>query len=302
MTFTKKYSNPLNPFNDLKHLTTCPIYLYNFVMEQISKKTSIKDKLLPLPFFLLMTVAVALMLGALLFLMYSVVLTVALKSAMVFLIVFAASMICAGFGVLALNGFFAYGKYYKKRKGETAKPEQKPQNAPKSFKDYLTLQNIALLILLVGAVCAIISAALGVINRDKWTKTISPYREKNGYYADINHREIRYTLGGDESPNKIVVDLDTKNAVIIYTEDETKQSFVLISGYEKYQNQIVLALSNNTLTITEGEQPPLDGALEKLLFFMFDENKIEKQIKIYVPKAYKDIIVLQGEHIVTKTN
>ncbi|MBO4380593.1 MAG: hypothetical protein J5815_00390 [Clostridia bacterium] len=269
-------------------------------MEQIAPKTSIKDRLLPLPFFLLMTVAVVLMLGALLFLMYSIVLTVAFKSAMVFLIVFAASMICAGFGVLSLNGFFAYGKYYKKRKGEIPKTEQKPQNAPKSFKDYLTLQNIALLVLLVGAICAIISADLGVINRDKWVQTIAPYMEKNGYYADINHREVRYTLDGEDSPNKIVVELSSKTAVIIYSEDETKQSFVFVNGYEKYQKQIGLTLDNKTLTISEGEQPSLDGALEKLLFFMFDENKIEKQIKIYIPASYKDAITLQGEYIIAQ--
>lgn len=269
------------------------------------KLTSFKEKLLPLPFFLLMTLVVLLFLGGLLFLMYSVILVVALKSAMVFLLTFAASGILIGAGLLSLNGFFAYGKYYDKKttkqlvSAKTAK--QKPANE-KSFKDYFTLQNVALGVLLIAAVCAVISAALGAMQREKWVQTISAYMEKNNYYSDIEYREYRYPLGGETDVNGIIVDLNDKNAVVVYTSEDDKQGFIVINGYEKYKNQITLSKSGRVLTVSEGEQPSLDGAMEKLLFFMFDENKIESQIKIYIPEDMKDAVSVEGEYIVAKQN
>ena len=267
------------------------------------KWTDFKERLLPLPFFLLMTLAVALFLGGLLFLMYSVILVVALKSAMVFLLIFAASGILIGAGLLSLNGFFAYGKYYNSKTGkqlDSSKPSPKKPTSEKSFKDYFTLQNIALVVLLIAAICAVISAALGAMQRDKWVQTISAYMEKNNYYADIKYREYKYTLGSEQDINNIVVDLYDKNAVVIYTTDEQKQGFLVINGYEKYKNQITLSKSGRTLTVSEGEQPSLDGAMEKLLFFMFDENKIESQIKIYIPENMKDAVLVEGELIIAK--
>ncbi|MBR4800183.1 MAG: hypothetical protein IK048_00680 [Clostridia bacterium] len=257
--------------------------------------TSFKEKLLPLPFVLLMTLAVVFLLGGLLFFMYSIILVAALKSAMVFLLVFAASMICVGFGLLSLNGFFAYGKYYKKRMDKSYVP---PQKEEKTLKDYITPQNVALVVLLVGAICAISSAALGCMNRDKWVQTLSTYMEQNDYYADVKYREVRFQTTDDI--NAIVVELDVKNAVIIYTEDADKQGFITVDGYEKYKNQLSLTVKNRTLTVTEGERPSLDGAKEKLLFFMFDENEIENQIRIYIPKELENSIDIEGEYILAK--
>lgn len=255
---------------------------------------------MPLPFFLLMTLAVVLILGGLLFLMYSIIMTVALESAMVFLLVFAASWICFGLGLLSLNGFFAYGKYYKKFKNGTLDKVQKTPQNEKTFKDYITLQNVALVVLLVAAICAIVSAALGTINRDKWVQARAPYMAKLGYYADVEYRDYKYTAGATGDVNEIVVDLSGKNAVVIYTDDAQKQGFVIVNGYEKYIGQIQIVRSGKTLTIAEGEKPSLDGALEKLLFFMFGENEIEKQIKIYVPSNLKDTVTVKGEYVLAK--
>ncbi len=270
-------------------------------MKQIenAKWNNFKEKLLPLPFFLLMTLAVVLFLGGLLFLMYSIILVVALNSAMVFMIVFAASGISVGLGLLSLHGFFAYGKYYKKQKGELV-PNAKKDPNEKTFKDYITLQNVALIVLLIAAVCSIVSAALGCINRDKWVNAISPYMASHEYYADVAFREYKYNAGGVEDSNKIVIDLDEKNAVIVYTDDPSKQSFVVINGFEKYVKQINVTQANRVITISEGQKPELDGVLEKLLFFMFDENKIERQIKIYIPVSQKDSIIIEGEYIISK--
>ena len=258
-----------------------------------------KERLLPLPFLLLMTLAVVLFLGALLFLMYSIVTVTAFKSAMVFFIVFAASGICTGLGLLSLHGFFAYGKYYKKHKG-TLVSAPKTATAEKTFKDYITLQNVALIILLVATVFAIVSAALGCINRDKWVQATSPYMEKVGYNADVNYREYRYSVGDAEDANKLVINLKDKNAVVIYTDEASKQGFVTICGYDKYKNEIVIQRNGRTLTLTEGEQPCLDGATEKLLFFLFQENEIEKQIKIYIPASLKYSFVIEGEYVKAK--
>ena len=111
--------------------------------------------------------------------MYSIVLVIALESAMVFLIIFAASLICFGLGALSLHGFFAYKKYYKNRINgfSSSKTAQNNNQSQKTFKDYLTIQNVSLIILLVGAILAIASAALGCMNRDKWTKAVANYME-----------------------------------------------------------------------------------------------------------------------------
>ena len=272
-------------------------------MEKIADPTrhSFKERLLPLPLFLLMTLAVLLMLGGALFFMYSIIIVVALNSAMAFLLIFAAGTICVGLGILSLNGFFSYKKYYKNHIQGISYSSPKTDTKDKTFKDYLTLQNISLAILLVGAICAIVSAALGAMNRDKWVQAISSYMKQNGYYSDINYREIRYSAEGESGINSIVIDLNGKNAVVIYSEEESKQSFVIINGYEKYENQIALSKTNGVLKVSEGQQPALNGALEKLLFFMFDENKIESQIKIYIPVTKKDAIKIEGKYIEAQT-
>ena len=258
------------------------------------------QKLLPLPLFLLVASAALFTLGGLLFFMYSIIIVVALKSPMAFLIVFALSLICIGFGLLSLHGFFVYKKYYDSKKYGTNSPSlSTSQKTDKTFKDYLTVQNISLVVLLVGAICAVASAALGAMNREKWVQATSDYLQQNGYYADVNYRETRYQLSA--GINHIVVDLNEKNAVVIYTENQAKQSFVIVNGYEKYVGQISLTNSNGTLTVKEGQRPSLNGALEKLLFFMFDENKIEEQIKIYIPLSQKDVIQIDGEYIVAQT-
>ena len=256
--------------------------------------------LMPLPLVLTMAFAVAFLLGAPLFFAYSVALTVALKSAMAFLIVFATSLISLGFGLLLLHGFFVYKKYYEQKKNNLTPAKAPKAQTEKTFKDFLTVQNLALVFLLVGAACAIVSAALGAINREKWVKTVSPYMQQNGYYADVEYREYRYATSQTDGVQQIHVDLDGKQAVVIYTEDAQRQDFVFVCGYEKYVSQLKVSKNGDTLTIAEGERPSLDGALEKMLFFMFDENKIENQVKIYVPKVLKDTIQIDGEYIVAQ--
>jgi len=271
-------------------------------MKKIASEKSQKflESLLPLPLFLTMGFSVLFLLGGLLFFIYTIVLTVALKSAMAFLLAFAITMISIGFGLLLLHGFFVYKKYYADKKSGIV--PQKPQKSKddKTFKDFLTLQNVSLVILLLGAVFAIISALLGALNRDKWVNAISPYMEKNGYYSDVEYREYRYISTEADGVNGIIVDLDGKQAVVIYTEDAQRQGFIIVGGYDKYENQIQISKNARILTITEGENPRLDGALEKMLFFMFDENEIEKQVKIYIPLSMKDIVKITGDYIEAK--
>ena len=266
------------------------------------KTESFKDKFLPLPLVLTMALFVVLCLGGVLFFIYAITLMVALNSAMVFLLILATSLLCEGLGILSLHGFFAYKKYYQNRisgfydppKSESKKVEQK------TFKDYLTIQNVSLVILLIGAIFAIVSAALGCMNRAKWVNAVSEYMESHDYYADVEYREYRYIATESEEIKSIKIDLYNKNAVIIYTPDEQKQGFVTITGYDKYKNQIDVKLIGNQLIISEGERPSLDGTLEKMLFFMFDENRIEKQIKIYIPADLKDVISVEGECIIAR--
>ena len=273
---------------------------YNLSMQKKDSNTqNIKEKLLPLPLFVTMALFVLLSLGGLLFFAYSIALVVAMHSAMVFLIAFATAFISEGLGALSLHGFFAYKKYYKNRISGF-KPQPEAQAKEKTFKDYLTIQNVSLVLLLVGAVFAIASAALGALSRDKWIKAVSPYMSSHDYYADVEYRNYRYTATQTDGVKSIEIDLDGKTAVVIYTDDAQYQGFVTVSGYEKYNNQISIKLNGEHLEIREGEKPNLDGSLERMLFFMFDENKIEKQIKIYVPLSLKDSVEIDGEYIVAR--
>ncbi len=238
---------------------------------------------------------------------YSIVTAIAFKSAMVYMIFAGACALCLGAGLGCIHLFKVYYKFYERKMGLAPAVQKdlktKTYDKKKSIKDYLTLINVSIAILLLGAIFTIISAALGCINRDNWVEAKADFMQRCGYYADVDYREFRYSsdgISGDsQSINKIDFSLASQNAVIIYNNDANKNGFIVIQSFFKFENQLSIAVSKSgTITITENDRPVREGTLEKLLFFLFTDNKAEKQIRVYIPESLQARIQISGNNII----
>lgn len=270
-----------------------------------TQKNSVPKRILiNIPFVLIVAAIIACFGGGALMLFYSVVCAIAFKSAMIYLIVAGASaiLLSAGLGFIVL--YKKYYSFYNKKMGWIIQGKDDAQTVTettqKSFKDYLTLPNFSLAILAIGAIFTIISAVLGCTDRSQWVASISSFREYNGYYSDIQNPQIQYPINaGDKDIDKIKIDLIDKIAVVLYTDDAEKQGFVIVNAYTKFENHLVTARSKDgVVTITENPSPKRNETLDRLLFFVFDDFSVEKQVLIYIPKAYKDDITIEGENVI----
>lgn len=270
-----------------------------------TKKNSVPKRILiNIPFIFIVAAIIACLGGGALLFFYSVVCAVAFCSAMIYLIVAGASaiLLSAGLGFIVL--YRKYYSFYNKKMGwiiqKKSNDDAVTKTERKSFKDYLTLPNFSLAILAIGAVFTIISAVLGCTDRSKWVDAISSFREYNGYYSDIQNPQIQYPISAsDNDIAKIEIDLIDKIAVVVYTDDAEKQGFIIINAYTKFENHLVTARSKDgVVTITENPSPKRNETLDRLLFFVFDDFSVEKQVLVYVPQAYKDDITVEGEKII----
>lgn len=255
-----------------------------------------------MPFVLIVALSVFFFGAGALLSMYSIIIAVAWKSAMAYLIIAGGGALCIAAALGLIVAFKKYHKFYEKKMGLYQAPAPATKTyKEKKLKDYLTLSNCALAIALLGSVLTVVSAFLGAIERQSWVDAKADYMQSNGYYADISTISLNYPADGMEGGKaieKININLTNKNAVVIYRAKTS--GFISIDGYETYVNQIACSYNSNTgeISIAENAKPKLDGALEKLLFFVFDEYALEGQIRIYIPSEYKDIITINGEHIV----
>ncbi len=264
--------------------------------------------LINIPFVLIVILIVACIGVGALALFYTFVCSVAFKSAMISLLLFGGSFIFVGIGLLMIEVFKKYHKFYEK-KMDVAPPSEEVatktyDTKQKTFKDYLTYENVCLAILLVGAILCIISAALGSIERDKWIEDTKSYYNQAGYYNENKDFTLSYRVDGqlasDKQVEKIVIELENKVAVVKY--DSSVRDLITIDGYSSYDGQLsVFSLDNNRqIKLSEGDAPTLDGALEKLMFFLWIDTKYERQVIITIPEAYRTTIEIVGEYILAQ--
>ncbi len=266
------------------------------------KPQSLQKIALCIPFALIVTVIVACIGAGAIALFYAFVCTVAFKSAMISLLLFGGSFVLVGIGLLMIDVFKKYRKFYQKKMGAT-QDEKPPVNQPskKTFKDYLTYENVCYAILLVGTILCIISAALGAIERDKWLSETEQYFNQVGFYNQSKTLNLSYNVEGlsssEDSIQEIILDLDNKVAVVKY--DDNAGDLITIYGYTSYEGQInVLTLDNHRqIKICEGEAPSYEGALEKLMFFLWTDSATERQIVITIPSEYQGAITINGKYI-----
>lgn len=264
------------------------------------------------PFVLMVALMIALFGGGLLLIFYSIASLFAFKSSMIFLILAGAGLIAIGAGLGLIVAYKKYFEFYNKKMGweypDAPKKEDKSVvDGKKTFKDYVTLPNVALVVLALGALFTIISAALGCINRDKWVDDTKTFMESNGYYSNVEHRTHKDTIletGTSDRINRIEINFIEKQAVIIYTTDTDKLGSVYYDYYVKFSNQLSFTRSKDgTVTITESAPPLIEEtALKKLFFFIFKDFNVEKQVLIYLPEDTKEdmpnYIEIVGEKVI----
>ncbi len=283
------------------------------------KQSAAKSALIYVPFVLLIILMTAFFAGGLLLLFYAFVSVAAFKSAMIFLIVAGAAFILAGAGLGLVVAYKKYYAFYVKKTGrklveesdKTKKVVTSDSSDEKPFvKRLLTVPNIALALLALGSVFSIISAALGCINRSNWVDAIGEYKESKGYYADIKDEPLEYeiddTSNGKQPIRKIVIDASAvanqhrdKQIVVVYTKEDAYTPKIKISGCKKFDDDFrVFPSKDGIVTIKIGKAPERDTALDRLLFFVFNDYRVEKQIIITIPEKYKDVIEVSEYDII----
>lgn len=289
------------------------------VVKRITEKQNgfWKRALINIPFVLMCLLMTVCFGGGVLFVFYCFVTAAAFKSAMISLVLLGAGLILIGAGLGLIIAFRRYYKFYDKQMGwqypgraVAPREETSSVDGKKPLKAYFTLSNISLAILAVGAVFTIISAALGCISRDSWVDAIGPYREAHGYLADVQRIAPEYHDIIDQSSHQYTVEeidlnLISKEAVIIFTDDQSKLGMISVEAYISYNGQLSIGMSGGKiLTVTERPAPDTEKtALDKLLFFANDILRSvpsEKQIHIYLPAQLRDTVRIVGDHIVAK--
>ena len=215
-------------------------------------------------------------LTCLLFLIYTITLTVATKSAVYFFFTFGLTALSAEFSLLLFYVAFI-------------------TVLPKTGKTYDKLQsisgglNVAKITLAVcAAVFFIIFAAVGKTSGLKTEK--NDYLISNGYYAEAKKMEI----GIFEDFDKIVIDMPSKNVVI----KRTSSSNVSIKYYDAYDGQVKIVAKDGKLSLTEKSDPNPKTALNNMCFFLFDETANEKQIVVFIPENLN--VSIEGRFVVAK--
>ncbi len=264
-------------------------------MDSEITKSKAKTVSLVIPFVLITLFAAVFFGGAMLLFIYAIVLTAAFESAMVFFFLLACSALAMGIGIFLIIGFFTYKDYYMKRQSD------KPYAKLKGSKTYRAVAVAGYALLITGVITTVIAAALGAMDKDKWVVASADYYHENGYFETSQLRDVEYS--NVKNIEQINISLDTKNAVVIYESVPQSAEAVRLRAYLSYENQVKFHYDKDTktLSVTETPSPKLQRPMESMLFFLFSENEAERQIRIFVPEAYRNKITVNGEHITAQS-
>lgn len=251
-----------------------------------------------IPFVLIFALMIALFTFGLILIFYAFASIVAFNSAMICLILIGAGLLSIGCGIMLILAYQKYFSFFKKKIGNLSEPKKQEKTVAhdkKSLKDYFSLSNIALCVLAIGAVFTLISAGLGSIKRENWQNETAPFLKEYGYYESTQFRPLKHSLLKDnnmDAVNKLEINLQNKEAVIVYTSDLSQVGYIDIDYYEKFQNQVGVSRSKNgKISITENSlQGYEESTIKKIFFFMFDDSRQTRQIIITLPSSQKDNI------------
>ena len=233
-------------------------------------------------------------LGFILFFIYGIASAIAFKP-LVPIVIFGVSIICLGIS-LACFGYF-YDKKIKKEKVVETKTKTEKVSTWSIVKDFIKFTNIALALVIIGAVLMFTSIAYGSLKKTSWRIAADDFKAANGYYTSKETTTYENYVPCTDVAT-INIDLSDKTAVVIYDGNDNWVSF---KGYSSYVDQIVLKPeAGGKLSLTETDSPRKHEALDNMFWFIFEDNKYKSQIRIYIPEAYKDVIKIEGDYILAK--
>ena len=232
-------------------------------------------------------------LGFILFFIYGIASCLAFTS-LVPIVVFGVSIICGGISLACFSYF--YNKKIKKEEPKDTVTKTEKVTTWSVVKDYITIANTALVLVIIGAVLMFTSIGYGSLKKPSWRIATDNFKAANGYYTshETTSYESYFTIS---DVNVIDIDLTNKNAVVIYSDSETMVSF---RGFVLFENQIKTTPELGTIHLTENESPRKHEALDNMFWFIFKDSKREAQVRIYIPTAYKDTIQIKGDYILAK--
>ena len=291
-------------------------------MKKRSEKTQKFLHALPIAGLVLLVFAMAALWAVAL--SYAIGVYVAWGSAMAFLTLFGLSFIGAGLCAVSVRGFIVYMRkvWYDRwpdapgadffmrsqddadsnvkadKKSETVLENAKTESTSVVFKPkYITLQNIGYALLIVAVIFVIASAAMGSLDADKWVEARSDYLTSHGWYAESEPIRPQF------SPNEVTsikVEAPERKIIVRY---DTSATMVTISCYNLYPDEYNIAreyhgTSLYDITVTRTEEPAHDADIDKMLDLCFQPNRIEKQVIITIPAAYRDSIEIIAENVI----
>lgn len=304
-------------------------------MKQKSEQT--QKFLYALPAALIALLALAMAALCAVALCYAVAIQIAWDSVMAFFILFGLSFIGAGLCAISVAGFFTYMRrvWYDRwpqspgarlfvradegvkpvggntadeksgdeaesdaESGQTTLKNAKNKSSSVIFKPkFLTLQNVGYGMLLIAVVFVVVSAALGSLNSDNWIEARRGYLEEHGYYADSMPIRLEF------SPNEVSeinISVNDRKTVVVY---DSSVSRIVLEYYELYSGEYSISTTEveqdiDILNITRMPEPAHDDPIDKMLDLCFQPNRIEEQVVITIPAAYRDSIKVNGENII----
>ena len=280
-----------NPEYDKKYLTISKISGINKAMKKLQTKIT-NQKTIDVLSYIALSFAIIFALGFLLFFIYGIASAIVFTT-LVPLVIFGASVVCLGLSV-ALFGYF-FNHKIKKEKPEEVKTKTEKVTTWSVVKDYITFANVALALVIIGAVLLFTSIAFGSIKKPSWRVATASFKQENGYYNPANHYTIHYFIS---DVSKIDIDLKDKNVVVIYDNTYTD---IVLDGYELYEDEVTVRnIKEGTLYLAETESPRKHEALDNMFWFIFTNNKYEAQIRVYIPTTQKDNVTIVGDYILAK--
>lgn len=166
----------------------------------------------------------------------------------------------------------------------------KNENGSVIFKPkYLTMQNVAYVLLVLAVVFVIASAALGSLDADKWVDARSDYLLSRGWYAESEPIRPSFHVVEVEA---IELDVPDRKIVIRYDASAT---MVTVSCYDLYPGEYNISRSDTgtdryIVSITRTPEPAHDADIDKMLDLCFQPNRIEKQVIVTIPEAYRNSV------------
>lgn len=234
-------------------------------------------------------------LGFILFFIYGIASAIAFKP-LVPIVIFGVSIICAGIS-LACFGYF-YDKKIKKEKPVETTTKTEKVTTWSVVKDFIKFTNVALILVILGAVLMFTSIAYGSLKKPSWRIAADDFKAANGYYTSKETTTWENYIACTDI-KVIEIDLTQKNAVVIYGGNDT---WVAFKGYSSFEDQIKINNGQDvgTRILVDKDSPRKHVALDNMFWFIFEDNKYEAQIRIYIPDAYKDTIQIKGKYIVAR--